>query len=179
LTTDSRTRDRRPTRDRQTRPIGPGFVVVLVISVVATLALVIFAVVYYSGASSRIGSDYSSIATPANRALRAQLTGYAENRSHDLAGARSDLIRLAKTVGSFDDRLKAVSFPSAAETAAVALSQADQKLATLIRMQAGKPSLAKMRSFAPRVDAAASAVKIQVSRIREALGLPPSGGPLY
>jgi predicted RNA-binding Zn ribbon-like protein len=144
-----------------------------------TLALVVLALVYCSGSSARIASDYTSIASPANRALSAELAGYRANQTHDLAGARSDLMRVAKTAGSFDDQLAQVHFPGAANTAAGALTQADQKLAKLIRMQAGKPSLAKMQSFARRVDAAAATVKIQVSRIRKALGLPPSGGPLY
>jgi hypothetical protein len=179
LTSDSYTRDGRSTRHGRARSIGPGFAPVLLLSVVSTAALLILALIYYSGSSARIASDYTSIAFPADQALRAELAGYAHNRHHDLAAARSDLMRAVKTVASFDDQLAEVSFPSAAATPAGALNQADRKLAKLIGLQVRAPSLRKMRSFDRRADAAAAAVKTQVARIRQGLGLPPSSGPLF
>lgn len=184
MTSDSYTRERRSTRGDYTRDgrawsIGPGFAIVLVLSFVATALLLIFALVYFAGSSARIASDYTFVASPANRALTAEVDGYAHNRRGDLAAARSDLMREVKTVGSFDDQLGTVSFPSAAATAAGALTQADQKLAKLIGLQARAPSLRKMRSFDRRVETAAAVVKSQVGLIRRALGLPPSSGPLF
>lgn len=179
LTSDSYTGDARPTGHGQARSIGSGFAPVLVLSVVSTAALLILALVYYSGSSARIASDYTSIALPANQALAAGLAGYTHNRHHDLATARSDLMREVKTVASFDNQLAEVSFPAAAATPADALARADQKLVKLIGRQARAPSLRKMRSFDRRAEAAAAAVKIQVARIRRALGLPPSSGPLF
>lgn len=169
----------RSTRPGRVRSIGPGFAPVLVLSAVSTAALLILALVYYSGSPARIASDYTSIAFPANHALAAELAGYTHNRRHDLAAARSDLMREVTTVASFDDQLAGVSFPSAAATPAGALTRADQKLATLIRLQVRAPSLKKMRSFDRRAEAAAAAVKAQVARIRRGLGLPPSSGPLF
>jgi hypothetical protein len=152
---------------------------VLVLAIAATAALLILALVYYSGSSARIASDYTTIAAPANRALSAELARYTSTSSRDLASARSDLMREAKTLGSFDDQLAEVTFPAAAATAADALIQADTKLAKLIERQAQAPSPRKMRSFDPRLEADVAIVKIEVRRIREALGLPQSGGPLY
>jgi hypothetical protein len=176
---DVYTGDGRSTRQSRAQSIGPGFAPVLIISVVSTAALLILALVYYSGSSARIASDYTSIAFPANQALTAELAGYNHNRRHDRAAARADLTREVRTVASFNDQLAEVSFPSAAATAAGALTQADQKLGKLIGRQVRAPSLRKMRSFERRAEAAAAAVKTQVARIRQGLGLPPSGGPLF
>jgi hypothetical protein len=184
LTSDSYTRDSRITRgdyskDGWLQSIGPGFAVVLVLSLVTTALLLILALVYYAGSPARIASDYTAVASPAGRALTAEVDGYAHNRRRDLVAAKSDLMREVQTVGSFDSQLKTVSFPSAAATAADALTQADQKLAKLIGLQARAPSLRRMRSFDHRVEAAAAAVKTQVGLIRQALGLPPSSGTLF
>ena len=144
MTSDSYTRDGRITRgdyarDGRAWSIGPGFAAVLVLSFVATALLLIFALVYFAGSSARIASDYTAVASPAGRALTAEVDGYAHNRRRDLAAARSDLTREVKTVGSFDAQLATVSFPAAAATAAGALTQADQKLAKLIGLQARAP----------------------------------------
>jgi hypothetical protein len=161
------------------RSISPGFAVVLVLSLVTTALLLIFALVYFAGSSARIASDYTTVASPADRALTAEVDGYAHNRRRDLAAARSDLTREVKTVGSFDAQLATVSFPAAAATAAGALTQADQRLVSLVGLQAQASSLRKMRSFDRHVEAAAAVVKTQVGLIRQALGLPPSSGTLY
>jgi hypothetical protein len=184
LTTDSYTKDARHTTDgyigdRRVGSISPRFAVVLVLSFVTTALLLILSLVYYAGSSARIASDYTTVASPANRALTAEVNGYVHDRRRDLAAARSDLTREVKTVGSFDVLLKTVSFPSAAATAADGLTQADQKLAKLIGLQARAPSLRKMRSFDRGVEAAAAVVKTQAGLIRQALGLPPSSGPLF
>jgi hypothetical protein len=179
LTSNSYTRNSRSTRRGQAWSIGSGFTPVLVLSAVSTATLLILALVYYSGSPARIASDYTSIASPADRALTAELAGYTHNRHHDFAAARSGLMGAEKTVASFDDQLATVTFPSAAAAAAAALTQADQKLATLIGLQVRAPSLRKMRSFDHRADAAAAAVKTQVARIRRGLGLPSSSGPLF
>jgi hypothetical protein len=152
---------------------------VLILSVVSTVVLLILALVYYLGSSARIASDYTSTASPADRALTVELAGYNHNRRHNLAAARSDLTREVETLASFDEQQAEVTFPSAAATAAGALTQADQKLTKLIGLQVRAPSLRKMRSFDRRAEADAAAVKIQVGRIRRALGLPPSSGPLF
>lgn len=167
-------------RRGRVRPIGPGFVVVMVFSIFCTVILLILALVYYSGSPGRIASDYASIAFPANRALSAERADYARDRDHHLAAAKSDLLQEAKTVASFDNQLAGVSFPSAAATAADALTRADQKLAKLIGLQARARRLKRMRSFDLSVAVAAAAVQPQVGRLRRALGLPPpASGTLF
>jgi hypothetical protein len=155
------------------RSIEPGFAAVLVLSFVTTALLLILSLVYFAGSSARIASDYTIVASPANRALTAEVNGYIHNRRHDLAAARSDLTREVRTVGSFDDQLATVSFPSAAATAAGALTQADQKLAKLIGLQTRAPSLRKMRSFDPRVEAAAAAVQTRRDSSARPWACPP------
>jgi len=162
------------------RSITPGFALILALSVLSTAALLAAAVIYYRGSPARIASDYTSIASPANRALTTDLAAYTNDRHHrHLSAARSDLRTEVKTVAAFDDQLLQVTFPAAAQTAAGALAQAGHKLARLIDLQVREPSLRKMRSFDSRVEATATSVRTQAARIRHALGLPPSRGPLY
>ena len=179
LSSDAYTRGRPSIIGGRVRSITPGFAVVLALSIAATAALVILALVYYLGSSSRIASDYASIAYPANRALSVELARYPHIRRHGLAAAKADLMSEVKTVSSFDDQLAAITFPAAAATAADALKRTDQNLEQVIELQMRARSLRSMRSFGGRVETALASVKIQVGRIRRALGLPPSGGPLF
>ena len=88
MTTDSY---RRTTKNAaEARPVGPGFAPVLILSVATTAALLIGAVVYWMSAPQRIASSYTVIASPANRALTAELAAYKTTRTHDLVAARSD-----------------------------------------------------------------------------------------
>jgi hypothetical protein len=174
------TREGRADRGGRVRPIGPGFAVVMIFSIFSTVVLLVLALAYYSGSPGRVASDYTSIAFPANRALSVERADYARDREHHLAAAKSDLLQEAKTVASFDNQLAGVSFPSAAATAADALTRADQKLAKLIGLQAQARRLRRMRSFDPSVAVAAAAVQTQVGRLRHALGLPPpASGTLF
>jgi hypothetical protein len=100
----------------------------------------------------------------------------ARARCDDLAAARSDLKREARTEASFDDRLARITFPGAAGIAAGGLLQADQKRIKLIGLQAQLTSLRQLRSFGSADQAATAAVEAQVRRIRQALGLPPASG---
>ena len=56
------------------------------------------------------------------------------------------------------------------------LIQADNKRIKLISLQAQSTSLRQLRSFGGADQAATAAVEVQVGRIRQALGLPPSSG---
>jgi hypothetical protein len=161
------------------RAISTGFAALIVLSAAATILLIVAGLAYYSGSSARIASDYTAVASPADQAIAAEVDGYSHNRDHNLAAAKSDLLREVNTLASFDTQLATVAFPGAAATAATALTQAEENLAKLIRLQVRAPSLRRMRSFDPRVEAAAAAVKTQVGLIRQALGLPASSGVLF
>jgi hypothetical protein len=162
------------------RPIGPGFAIVMVFSLFCTVILLVLALAYYSGSSGRVAGNYTSIAFPADQALSAERADYARDRDHHLAAAKSDLIQEAKTVASFDNQLAGVSFPSAAATAADALTRAHKKLAKLIGLQVRARRLRRMRSFESIVAVAAADAQTQVGRLRRALGLPPpASGTLF
>ena len=155
------------------RSIGSGMIMVLVLSVTATIVLIVAGLIYYSGSSARIASDYTAVAAPANLALTGEVNGYTHHQRDDLAAARSDLRREAKTEASFDTKLAALTFPGAASSAADVLIQADQKRVKLIGLQAQSTSLRELRSFNGADQSATAAVEVQVGRIRQALGLPP------
>lgn len=179
MTSGSATRVRGDTGVGQARSTGRAMAVALTLCVISTLGLLIAGLVYYSGSSGRIASDYTSVASPANVELTAELDLYAVDQDHDLAAAQFDLSSEARTEASFDNLLGEVAFPGAAATAADALVQADQKREKLIKLQAQANSLSAMRSFDSRVQTADAAVETQVQLIRQALGLPPSSGQLY
>ena len=183
MTSDSLTRDGRYTREGdikggRERSIRPGFAIVLVFSFVSTALLLILALVYYAGSPARIASDYTSIASPANRALKADLASYAKSRNSDLSTARSDLAREARTISSFNVLLEQVTFPAKAASASQSLIFADDRLHKLLQEQAKAHSLGEMQALEADANAAAANVKIKVARVREALGLPPASGPL-
>ena len=90
----------------------------------------------YSGSSARIAGDCTAVAALSDQALAAEVNGYTRHQRDDLAAARSDLQKEAKTEASFDDQLDGITFPGAAGTAADALIQADKKRIKLIGLQA-------------------------------------------
>jgi hypothetical protein len=161
------------------RAISTGFAMLMVLSIAATILLIVAVLAYASGSPARIASDYTSVASPANQALAQEVDGYSHDRDHDLAAAKSDLLKEVSTLASFDTQLATVAFPGAAATAATALTGAEENLAKLIRLQVRAPSLRRLRSFDPRVEAAAAAVKTEAGLIRRDLGLPPSSGELF
>ena len=158
------------------RPIGPAFVALAVLAVVAVIVLIVAGLLYHSGSSARIASQYAAVAAPANQALTAELNGYTHDRRRNLAAAESDLKKEAETEASFDTQLALVTFPAAAGTAANVLIQADKKRIKLIGLQAQSSSLRQLRSFGSADQTTAAAVEVQVGRIRQALGLPPASG---
>jgi hypothetical protein len=101
------------------------------------------------------------------------VNGYTRQR-HDLAAARSDLKKEAKTEASFDSQLAEITFPGEADTTADALIRADKKRIKLISLQAQSASLRQLRSFGSADQTATAAVEVQAGRIRQDLGLPPA-----
>jgi hypothetical protein len=154
--------------------IRPAFVALAVVCPVVVIALIAAGLLYYSGSSARIASQYTTIAGPASQALTPEVNGYTRNQLHDLAAAKSDLRREAKTEAAFDNQLALVTFPGAAGTAADVLIQADKKRIKLIGLQAQSTSLRELRSFGSADQTTTAAVEAQVGRLRQALGLPPA-----
>jgi hypothetical protein len=166
-------------RHGRARSAGSGFPALAALSAVIVIVLVVAGLIYYSGSSGRIAGDYTAVAAPADQALGPEVNGYTRDQRNDLAAARSDLKKEAKTEASFDDQLAEVTFPGAAGTAADALIQADKRRIKLIGLQAQATSLRQLRSFGSADQTTTAAVQAQVGRIRLALGLPPTSAGQY
>jgi hypothetical protein len=165
--------------DEGRQPRSAGFIVLATVSAVSLLGLIVAIAVYVSGSSTRIGSDYTSVADPANLALSGEINDFTANQRHSLPAAKAALTSEMKTEDSFDSQLGDVTFPGAAATVADALIAADQKRIKLIGQQAQARSLKKLRAFNSQVQAANAAVQNQAKIIRQDLGLSASSGPLF
>ena len=155
-----------------------GFLLIAAGSLVAAL-LLILAVPYYAGSSARIASLYSNLASPADRALAAEIKAYAVNRDHNLAAAKLDLSNEVKAETSFDNGVGGITFPPAADPHNDQLIALDAKRISLIKLQLKATSLRKLQAFDSRVEAASAAVDAQVKIMRADLGLPPVSRGLY
>jgi hypothetical protein len=165
--------------DEERQPPSAGFIVLATVSMLSLLALIVAIAVYVSGSSTRIGSDYTSLANPADEALSGEINAFTANQVHSLPATKAALASEMKTEASFDDQLGDVTFPGAADTVADTLIAADQKRIKLIGQQSDATTLKKLRAFNTQVQAANSAVENQAKIIRQDLGLPPSSGPLF
>jgi hypothetical protein len=155
-----------------------GFLLVAVPSA-AVLVLLILAVPYYAGASTRISSLYTNLAVPADRAVTADLEGYSNTMHSNLAAAKAYLQKQVQAEASFDNQLGQITFPPAPDPHADLLIAADQKRIKLITLQMHARTLRKLRSFNAQDLAANAVVEEQVKIIRQDLGLPPAPGNLY
>jgi hypothetical protein len=161
------------------QPHSTGFIVLATVSGLSLLALIVAIAVYVSGSSSRVGSDYTSLADPADQALSGEINDFTANQRHSLPAAKAALASEMKTEASFDGQLGDVTFPGAADTVADTLIAADQKRIKLLGQQAQASSLKKLRAFNTQVQAADTAVENQAKIVRQDLGLPASAGPLF
>lgn len=155
-----------------------GFLLIAVPSAVV-LVLLILAVPYYAGASTRISSLYTNLAVPADRAVTADLESYSNNMHSNLAAAKLDLQKQVQAETSFDNQLGEITFPPGPDPHADLLIAADQKRIKLIKLQIQAKTLRKLRSFNAQDVAANAVVEEQVRILRQGLGLPPAPGNMY
>lgn len=155
-----------------------GLLLLAVPSVLAA-GLLVLAVPYYAGASARIASLYSKLAVPADRTLTPVLADYSRNQHHNLAAAKLDLSKEARTEVSFDNQLGQITFPAGVNPHPALLIAADQKQIRLLRLQMRAKTLRKLRSFDSRIQSADAAIEAQARIIRKDLGLPSDSTPLY
>jgi len=120
-------------------------------------------------------SEYMAILAPATQQLNADMAAYAATEGKSLAGAEAALTAEVTLERAFDTSLAGITFPPAIAPIAKALLQADAARATLTAQQAQSSSLARMRSFNQRVQAASAAVQTQQALLRKALDSPSSG----
>lgn len=165
--------------DEERQPASAGFIVLVTVSMLSLLALIVAIAVYVSGSSTRIGSDYTSVADPANEALSGEINAFTVNQVHSLPAAKAALASEMKTEAAFDNQLGTVTFPGAADTVADALIAADQNRIKVIKQQADAPTLKKLRAFNTKVEAADAAIEAKAKSIRQDLGLPAFSGPLF
>jgi hypothetical protein len=154
-----------------------GFLLIALPSAVAVV-LLILAVPYYAGASTRISSLYTNLAAPADKALTADIAGYSQNQGN-LAAAKAFLQKQVQAETSFDNQLGEITFPPAPDPHVDALIAADQKRIKLIKLQMQAKTPRKLRSFNAQDVAANAVVEAQVKIIRQDLGLPTAPGNLY
>jgi hypothetical protein len=146
-------------------------------------------------------AQYEGIVTPVGKQLNAEMVDYRANEGNHLAAAEAALTSEVATEHALDSSLAAVAYtsqnyataislittaadagtptPSAAilltpqtTVMANALVRDNQALATLTAEQAKSTSLAQLRSFNSRVDAANAAVVDEINAIHKALAAP-------
>jgi hypothetical protein len=157
-----------------------GSAMLAALSITTTLLLVIAGLIYYSGSSARTVSNYTTLASPTDQALTAEMNSYSKDLDHNLAAAKSDLSSQVQTETSFDTVLATVGFQTTDEqNTEAALLQADTARISLLDKQAKASSFAQMQSYDARVQTAGVAVVAQVKTLRQELGLPAVSGQLY
>jgi hypothetical protein len=120
-----------------------------------------------------LAARYLAIARPANHRLEVAVDGFRDHRHDDLAKATADLRAQAATERHFDRQLAWMHFRPAIARMARALIRANRSRIWLTRREAQSSSLAKLKTFTGRHQAADAAVETWVKAIRQALGLPP------
>lgn len=119
---------------------------------------------------------YLAIAGPSNQQLGKEVAAFTADERDNLAAARADLRAEVATAARFDRQLAAIKFPVAVEAVARDLIRANQARGRVIARQARAKTLVAMQALNARQQAAGTAVEAQVTRIRQALHLPPSSG---
>jgi len=120
-----------------------------------------------------LAARYLVIARPAHHRLDVEVDGYGDAEHDDMATAEKDLREDAATERHFDEQLLRIRFPSWIAMTAQALVRANDRRIALTERQARSASLASLRSYDHRHQAADAAVETQARLIRLFLGLPP------
>ena len=121
-------------------------------------------------------SQYMAVLTPANQQLTVEQAAYAAYEGRDLVAAKGALSAEVTTEQTFDASLAGIALPPAIVPIAGALIRADQALAKLTAEQARSATLTQLRSFNPRVQAAAAAVQTELHLILTAVDAPVRSG---
>jgi hypothetical protein len=121
-------------------------------------------------------SEYMAILAPATQQLNADMAAYTATEGTSLAGAEAALTAEVALERAFDVNLAGITFPPAIAPIAKGAFQADVTRANLTAHQAQSSSLAQMRSFNQRVQAASAAVQTELALLRKALDAPPAAG---
>jgi hypothetical protein len=123
-------------------------------------------------ASRAAAARYLAIAAAGNRRLEVDFDSLAGRDRRRLPAAEADLRDAAATEHLFDRRLRAITFPAAAEPVARILYRVNQSRASLTTAVAGSASLPQLARIERRLTAANEPVEDAVRVLRSQLGLP-------
>jgi hypothetical protein len=122
---------------------------------------------------SSAAARYLVIANLGNDGLEKDFDGLEGPHHNDLAAARADLRDAASVERLFDRRLRAIPLPPPINAVARALITANESRAALTDRAAASASIAELRRYEQRLDAANGTVEAQVRTLRMRLHLPP------
>jgi hypothetical protein len=119
-----------------------------------------------------LASQYTAILNPAARQMTLYAAAYTASETAHLTAARAALTAEVATMQNFDTSLAAITFPAAITPIASALIRTDQALAGLTAQQARAATLAKMRSYDHRIQAATATVRAEQNLLIKSLDKP-------
>jgi len=119
-------------------------------------------------------SRYTSVTNPAVEQLNADVAAYAAAERHNLTAAETAVRAEVATADVLIESLARIPFPPFAAPEAKVTIQAIRARVKLMTEQARSPSLARLRSFNSRVDAAGTAVQTDLKLLTKAVGHHPT-----
>jgi hypothetical protein len=114
-------------------------------------------------------SQYTSITNPAIQQLNADVVAYTAAESHSLAAAETAVSAEVATADGLAQGLAQIPFPPFATHEATVTIQAIEARVKLLSEQARSSSLAQLRSFNGRVDAAGTALQADMKLLNTAV----------
>lgn len=121
-------------------------------------------------------NEYLTILIPATQQLTTDMAAYTASEGKNLTAAEAALTAEVTAERAFDTSLAGIMFPPAVAPVARAVFQADVARANLTARQAQSSSLAQLRSFNHRVQAASAAVQAELALLGKALDTPAGAG---
>jgi hypothetical protein len=119
-----------------------------------------------------LSKHFRSVVSSASQQLDVAVVAYTANEAHQLAPAEAALQAEMTAEQAFGRNLAAIKFPVAIAPAVAALIKDNQARAVLTAGQAKSASLAKLRAFDKRVQAASSTVESDIQAVNKAIAAP-------
>jgi hypothetical protein len=123
---------------------------------------------------SQLAQQYTQMTTPVGKQMATYAGAYAASEFHNLAAAEGILTAEVATENSLGASLKQFTFPPVFAAATNKLIGDNAALAKLTAEQARSSSLGQMQSFDGRVQAASTAVSVDLALVGKDLAKPPT-----
>jgi hypothetical protein len=123
---------------------------------------------------SQLAQQYTQMTTPVAKQMVTYAGAYAASELHNLAAAEGILTAEIAVENSLDASLKHFTFPPVFAAATNKLIGDNEALARLTAKQARSSSLGQMQSFDGRVQAASTAVNVDLALVGKDLAKPPT-----